>query len=117
MPCMYESFPTHSEMMKMNSEHIKKLENKFRKDLNKLTLENDILRDVILDIADTNPELIPAKILKMVEAEQIKHRKEDLKRLEKTFRKTKDAERLGKVMLADPNKPLEPQLGFNPDTY
>ena len=93
------------------------LDAKWKKINDKLTLENDILRDVILGIAETNPELIPPKVFKKVEADQIKHRKEDLARLEKTFRASKDAERLGKVILADPKKPLEPQLGFNPDDF
>ena len=52
-----------------------------------------------------------------VKSKQIAHRKEDLARLEKTFRESKDALRLGKVLLADANEQFEPQLGFNPDDF
>lgn len=88
-----------------------------REAMNKLTCENDMLRDALLNmINDRNYEL-PVAVIKVVQDEQIKHRKSDLKRLEKVFRESRDAEKLGLVLLADPRRFLEPQLGFNPDAY
>lgn len=85
---------------------------------NKLTAEADILRETLLAVIE-NPQTakIPAKLVKSVQAQQVKHRKLDLRRLEQTFTKSKDAERLAKVWSADPNLPLEPQLGFDPDVF
>jgi hypothetical protein len=91
--------------------------NAYKELADNLTHENDMLREAILKAAETNPELFKKNILDMVLADQIEHRKEDLKRLKKTFMKSKDAERLGKVMLANPKLPLEPQLGFDPDEF
>jgi hypothetical protein len=88
-----------------------------KKVADKLTHENDMLREELLRIAEINPKLLKPAFVKKINAAQIKHRKEDLQRLEQTFRTSKDAEKLGLVMLADPNKPLEPQLGFDPDAY
>lgn len=90
---------------------------KFKETADKLTHENDVLREAILAAAEKNEKLFSASLLKKVGSEQVKHRKEDLARLEATFRKSKDAEKLGLVMLADPTKPLEKQLGFDPDAY
>lgn len=90
---------------------------KYKAVADKLTHENDMLREAILEAAQKAPRAFTATFLKKVGLDQIKHRKEDLARLEKTFRKSKDAEKLGRVMLADPNKPLEKQLGFDPDAY
>lgn len=89
---------------------------KWRSKADQLTAENDLLREAIIGLVDEGTPPSP-KVMKLIEKNQITHRKEDLKRLEKTFRAAKDAERLGKTMLADPTKPLEPQLGFDPDAY
>lgn len=83
--------------------------------IDRLTRENDELREKLLTLLSggtlTKPE--SNEIL----ASQIAHRKEDLKRLKQQFKKNKDALRYGLVGLADPKKPLEPQLGFNPDDF
>lgn len=89
--------------------------NRYQKELNSLTHENDMLREALM-VAVSGGEIDP-DFLKTVYKNQVKHRKEDLKRLQKTFTESKDAEKLGLVMLADPTKPLEPQLGFDPDAY
>jgi len=90
---------------------------KYKEDLDKLTHENDVLREAILEVEAKTPGLFKGALIKKIGVSQIKHRKEDLARLEKVFRKSKDAEKLGLVILADPAKPLEPQLGFDPDWY
>lgn len=52
-----------------------------------------------------------------IENVQTEHRKADLKRLAATFVEKWDMESLKKVIDADPTKPLEPQLGFDPDAF
>lgn len=118
MPCQVEE-PWESDLRyrKSEAESAKALAEKWKKIADKLTLENDILREGILAAAEKAPKAFTASFLKKVNLDQIAHRKEDLRRLEKVFRASKDAEKLGKVILADPNKPLEKQLGFDPDAY
>jgi hypothetical protein len=118
MPCRVEE-PWESNVRYHSSEAEKAqaLAEKWKKIADKLTLENDMLREGILAAAEKAPKAFTATFLKKVNLDQIAHRKEDLRRLEKVFRASKDAEKLGKVMLADPNKPLEKQLGFDPDAY
>lgn len=52
-----------------------------------------------------------------VEQRQIEHRKEDIKRLRITFAKTGDEDRLAKTLNVDYARPLEEQLGFDPDEF
>ncbi len=105
MPCQYY---TPDEERRMAAEA-------YRKELNRLTHENDMLREALM-VAVSGGEVDP-DFLKTVYKNQVKHRKEDLKRLEETFRASRDAEKLGLVLLADPTQPLEPQLGFDPDAF
>jgi hypothetical protein len=115
MPCTdggapYESY-SYSEL------------NKIRKRNDVLASENDRLREVIMAI-HARPDLpIPDDVMRIINQDQVKHRKDDLKRLQAFFLKA-DADsipdlptKLGKVLLASPRKPLEPQLGFSPDDY
>lgn len=113
MPCQvwepsYSSAQMHNETARGD---------KYKELADKLTHENDMLREAIILAWSKEPKLFTAKTMKVVNANQVKHRKEDLARLEATFRKSRDAEKLGLVMLADPTKPLEKQLGFDPDAY
>lgn len=103
MPCRYEGPLPISD--------------KSRKELDRLTKENDSLRELVLRLMNDSNAYISDSEMNMILKDQLQHRKEDLARLKKTFLKSKDALRLGKVMLADPKKPLEPQLGFNPDDF
>lgn len=117
MPCHYDPGP--DDLARSRADAERRLGNrltKLTKDLDKLTHENDILREAVLAAAEAGFDIPPAS-LSLIEKEQIAHRKEDLKRLEKTFKESKDAQRLGLVVLADPTKPLEPQLGFDPDEF
>lgn len=122
MPCSYY-LPGEEEAIKNNN---------LRKDLDRLTHENDQLREIVLEHARA---YIPEDILKGIEKTQTQHRREDLARLEETFEEkitdiskkkptsnTKDERRevftlLQRVLAADPSFPLEPQLGFDPDKY
>lgn len=52
-----------------------------------------------------------------VQKKQVSHREEDLRRLMKTFGVMGDRAKLQVVIVADPNLPLDPQLGFSPDDY
>ncbi len=113
MPCQVETYDSGWDRARSANAETEK----WKKLADKLTHENDILREGILAAAEKAPKAFTASFLKKVNLDQVAHRKEDLRRLEKTFRKSKDAEKLGLVMLADPNKPLEKQLGFDPDAY
>lgn len=83
---------------------------------NALVPEADRMREIILTLADAGAD-VPQDFLEQIDKRQIAHRKVDLKRLVRTFTKAKDAERLALVWAADPNKPLAPQLGFDPDDF
>jgi hypothetical protein len=82
-----------------------------------LTAENDRLREVILRLTEDPGYKVPKTIMNKIRKDQVEHRKEDLARLERKFIKNRDTERLNKVWAADPKKPLEPQLGFDPDEF
>lgn len=91
-----------------------------RAELDRLTKENDMLRESLIKIFEENPGItlkLPKKLVAAISTAQLKHRRDDLTRLEKTFIKDKDTENLQKVWDADPSKPLEPQLGFDPDDF
>lgn len=116
MPCTYYTPGEERELARKN----------YKKELDRLTHENDLLREALFVALDGGE--IDSEFLKQVGADQVKHRKEDLARLEATFRKelasTNDHAResilyslIGRVVVADPTKPLKPQLGFDPDDY
>lgn len=111
MPCNTDYMEPTPRELRMQEEARWKAVN------DRLTHENDQLREMLLRIVVDPSYKIPKQWIKKVNADQIKHRKEDLARLKDTFTKSKDAEKLGKVILADPNLPLEEQLGFDPDKY
>jgi len=113
MPCSLQPWEIEIENRRRGNTK----EQILQKKADELTAENDQLREMLLKVSVDPDFKIPKVWLKKVNADQVKHRKNDLKRLEQTFRKNKDAERLGKVILADPNQPLEEQLGFDPDHY
>jgi len=99
---------------------------KLREDLDRLTHENDILREIVLQHA---PDHVPLTILEEISKAQEAHRQEDLDRLKATLlRLMRDPQThpshlfgyagdLKKVLNADPKKPLLDQLGFDPDAY
>lgn len=118
----------------------------FQRRNDELTHENDILRETILSLVEqapnTIPKLLPEGLLESIQANQVAHRQEDLRRLvtyftnrltkvtqtlaeggdieviaERVRRANKVIEKLDLVAKADPSKPLEPQLGFDPDDY
>jgi len=106
MPCRYDE---PIGVYRNNCNH--------RPELDRLTAENDALREALLKITLDPDYKLPQRVKKAIELKQLEHRKADLKRLEATFRKNRDAERLGLVILADPTKELEPQLGFDADKF
>lgn len=83
----------------------------------KLTAENDMLREAVLNLTRNRDFELEPSVIKIIAEDQTKHRTADLNRLKAVFTKSKDAEKLGLVMLANPKSPLEPQLGFSPDAY
>jgi hypothetical protein len=123
MPCRYDPSPYEIE----ESARLR-----YKADLDRLTHENDVLREFILSLPKVT---VPAAIYEAVNKNQVEHRKEDLKRLEDYFEEqitviskrkpssfNKDARReyftlLQLVLAADPTEALEPQLGFDPDKY
>lgn len=54
---------------------------------------------------------------KQIEADQIRHREEDVKRLIKTFTDQGKYGMILPLLSVDFEKPLEPQLGYDPDSY
>lgn len=89
-----------------------------RKKLDELTAEADRLREIIIEaVINKAVPKVDKKFMSLIVARQVAHRQMDLDRLADTFNKNKDAERLAKVWAADPAKPLEPQLGFDPDDF
>lgn len=133
MPCRVELTEAEIEASRraQTDREIAKVVEPLQKRNDKLTRENDQLRELILKIA--TEDQIPANIKKEIFRNQREHRKEDLRRLEKAlneklallFRKktVRKEERnrlldlLYRVENADPNEPLEPQLGFDPDDF
>lgn len=120
MPCRYDPGPEDY----LRSEKDKNV--KLTKALDKLTRENDQLREALLNLINNRDYVLPQAVVKKVKTAQSKHRKEDLARLEKTFREQiasgeafdEDLYRLlGLVIMADPEKELQPQLGFDPDDF
>lgn len=92
--------------------------------INYLSVQLDYTRDLVYRMWNTSPDelgVYPADLAEEVTKTlriQEKHRQADLDRLITTLGKNptnKNKGLLKKVLEADPSKPLEPQLGFNPD--
>lgn len=82
---------------------------------NMLVTEYETVDELVHAKAGGKP--IGAEQMTKLEAEQIEHREQDLRRLMKTFAHSVDRERLKKVLEADNTKPLQAQLGFDPDEF
>ena len=142
MPCHVELTEAELEANRRarTEKEIAKVVEPLQKRNNDLTHENDQLREAILNIVTVlgsdAENLVPSAFFKKIQKNQVEHRKEDLRRLDETFRAylwaavaeqgtaaftTKDFQdtmvRIHAVQDADPNEPLEPQLGFDPDEY
>lgn len=126
MPCRYD--PTQAEIDAARAAELDRAIAPIRADLDRLTHENDMLRELVLtSVHKQKPVQIENGLLATIVERQIAHRKEDLNRLEETLaervRETSGAERkqaaidLTAVLVADPHFPLAEQLGFDPDDY
>jgi hypothetical protein len=104
MPCRMDDYPAVREIT----------DPRLLKKFDKLTHENDVLREALLAVPK---EHVDPKARRLISKDQVAHRKEDLARLKTTFKQNRDFDRFEKVVLADPSKPLEPQLGFDPDAF
>lgn len=86
-----------------------------------LSAKVDELRELVIVLYTTewSPE-VENKAKKMYK-DQVRHREDDIKRLKVTFAGMKQTKlvqkRQAKLVEANPNFPLEPQLGFSPDKY
>lgn len=89
----------------------------YKQELDALTAEADLLREAVIAYAEGKSPDLPPELLRKIKTRQTAHRKEDLARLEAVFVAAKDKDRLALVWAADPKKPLEPQLGFDPDAF
>jgi hypothetical protein len=114
MPCRVDDYdyPRPAKTGPTQAEY-----DKIRTLADKLTHENDELRETLINLMADPEYKVPAKFKKLIEKAQVDHRQKDLDRLKRTFTTARDAEKLGLVMLADPKKPLEPQLGFDADDF
>jgi chemotaxis protein histidine kinase CheA len=122
MPCNSDyMMSTRAEQDSAHHDEIARI----KVELDRLTRENDLLREMVINL-DQGGKLTATE-LKLVKRNQVAHRKEDLARLERTLREalarnppeqTADVLhlRLGRVVTADPDRVLEPQLGFDPDS-
>ena len=138
MPCRTDYTP--DEERRMREARNEPIVTDLRIKLDELTHENDTLREVILKLVEEGGapvrDAIPNDLLAQITEKQIIHRQEDLRRLDKTlsekivsFSSTGEMSNsrmdaianfityLKKVRDADATKPLEPQLGFDPDAY
>lgn len=93
--------------------------------INWLSVQLDYTRDLVYRMWNTEPDemgVYPADLAREVTETlviQEKHRQADLNRLITALGKNptqKNKSLLKKVLEADPSKPLEPQLGFDPDS-
>jgi len=114
MPCSYYS---PGEEASIRAQKASERANKYKKDLDRLGLEADKLREIVIEYLDGKTPEIPKELQASIRRAQTKHRKVDLARLEIVFTEKKDADKLEAVWEADPKKPLEPQLGFDPDEF
>jgi len=113
MPCTY--IESESEVKARNEKHWEALVVAKDRVLTALTHDNDILREQIIRVLDGG-SLTDDEVLGIRNA-QTAHRHEDIRRLRQVFATAQDWERLQKVLNADPTRPLEPQLGFDPDSF
>lgn len=113
MPCTY--IESESEIKARQEKRWEALVAAKDRVLTALTHDNDVLREQIIRLVDGG-RLSDDEILGIRNA-QTAHRCEDLKRLRDACVMADDWERLRKVLNADPSKPLEPQLGFDPDSF
>lgn len=83
---------------------------------NALSVRVDYLQDLIWKMHEGAPT--ESGEVEAVLERQVEHRKADLDRLIRTLTDTEDIDydRLRNVLDADPTRPLEPQLGFDPDS-
>lgn len=144
MPCRVDPTPAEIEAGRqaaLNRELAKVVE-PLQERNDKLTHENDQLREALLTVIAYEPKAetwIGKDVAKKIQQDQVEHRKEDLSRLAKTFNEKLAALYRGKnfqidnqgwrdrrdslfnfiqlVEKANPEHPLEPQLGFDPDSY
>lgn len=140
MPCRYDPTPEEIERSFRNAqdreaektakaeEKVTKAMTKAQKDaqtINVLSVQLDYTRDLLWrvmeatsDYVETNYPDLNAEVQKVLKTQE-KHRQDDLDRLVKTLGKNptkKNKDLLLKVLSADITKPLEPQLGFDPDS-
>lgn len=104
----------------------------FQERNDRLTHENDMLREVILEsLASGSTVVLTEEQAEAIRKNQVAHLVEDLQRLNETLQGLLDAaiasknlagmaqyaSDLFKVQNADPTMPLQAQLGFDPDSY
>jgi hypothetical protein len=80
------------------------------------SVRNDYSRAHLAGSALINEQPIPDGVLDGIEKDQEKHRIEDVKRLIPIFTARGDFETVAKLAGVNFTKPLEPQLGFSPDS-
>lgn len=135
MPCRVDPTPQEIEASRKQREdnavkarRVTKAESEVQRletQINWLSVQLDYTRDLVYRIWNTKPDewgIVPAELSREVTETlviQEKHRQADLNRLITALGKNptkKNKILLKKVLEADPSKPLEPQLGFDPDS-
>lgn len=96
---------------------------RLRSETEVLSAKVDNLREVVVALVFGNPEekSVAMQQVDKIHKDQIRHREADIKRLKIALAKMKQTksiqEKQKKLAEANPNFPLEPQLGFSPDKY
>lgn len=125
MPCRvddYEYTPPTTRTVSSASTNAKKVSTPKKptqaRQIEILSAKVDYLRDVIWYLIN-DEESVTASELDTILSDQEKHRQVDLDRVAVVLSKNlmKNKEKLKKVLDADISRPLEPQLGFNPDDF
>lgn len=125
MPCRvddYEYTPPTTKTVSSASTNAKKVSTPKKptqaRQIEILSAKVDYLRDVIWYLIN-DEESVTAEELDTILSDQEKHRQVDLDRVAVVLSKNlkKNKEKLQKVLDADISRPLEPQLGFNPDDF
>lgn len=135
MPCRVDPTPEELEASRKKREEDAKAArslpktqqelNALKTQVNWLSVQLDYTRDLLWRVWNTSvdtlgvwPADIAAEVTEVLEKQE-DHRQADLDRLITTLGKNptqKNKALLKKVLEADPSKPLEPQLGFDPDS-
>jgi len=108
-----------SRAAQLYNERLSKFEDNLTRDksmpVKGIPIDEPLLRHYRLLVNEMN-EYVSGINLEKIPVRQLEHRTQDMARLARYFIDFFDFEEASRVLLLDPNKPLEPQLGYDPDS-